>query len=191
VAPLFKNSNNKIPSLSHKTLTITWHTAICTFHFFSLTLPTVPICYTPTFFLAPWKMHSKDTILQLTTKAQMQPAWQAFLRETLKLPQQKRRAWMYNRTTFSLYSDPVPPKPCTPYKTTPCQYNEIHNLNLDSSFSLTRFQYTIINFSIIYGSYLRLHAMFQVPENLENVLTSWGTISFSRPLSPTEVLVRI
>jgi hypothetical protein len=34
MAPLFKNSTNKIPSLSHKTLAITWHTAVCIFHFF-------------------------------------------------------------------------------------------------------------------------------------------------------------
>jgi len=114
VAPLFKNFNNKNPSLSHKTLTITWYTAVCTFHSFSLIVPTVPICNTPTFFLAPWKMDSKDTILQLTTKAQMQPAWRAFLLAILKLPLQKRGAWMYNRNTFSLYSNPVPPKPCTP-----------------------------------------------------------------------------
>jgi hypothetical protein len=43
VAPLSKNSTNKIPSLSHKTLAITWNTAVCTLHFFPLILPTVTI----------------------------------------------------------------------------------------------------------------------------------------------------
>jgi len=43
MAPLFKNSANKIPLLSHKTLAITRYTAVCAFHMFSLILPTVPI----------------------------------------------------------------------------------------------------------------------------------------------------
>ena len=34
VATLFKNSTNKNPSLSHMTLANTWHTAVCTIHFF-------------------------------------------------------------------------------------------------------------------------------------------------------------
>ena len=36
MAPLFKNSANKIPLLSHKALTITQYTVFCTFHLFYL-----------------------------------------------------------------------------------------------------------------------------------------------------------
>jgi hypothetical protein len=61
VAHLSKNSTNKIPSLSQKTIAMNLHAEVCTLNLFSFFLPSTSV------FLIPWKMHSEDAVLLTTT----------------------------------------------------------------------------------------------------------------------------
>jgi hypothetical protein len=62
MAPLFKNSTDKIPSMFQRTLAITLPAKVCTLNLLSIILPTISVQHPSTSIFGTLKIHSKDTI---------------------------------------------------------------------------------------------------------------------------------